>query len=152
MTRVALGGTFEVIHRGHRALLLRAFTLGDDVLIGLTTDQLANSMRDRMVTRYRDRLWALEEYISRNYPLKEFVIQAISNEFGPADHLDDLDVLVVSQNTEATGHRINVARESKGLHPLRIVTVPHVLAEDGRPVSSTRILDGEIDEEGRLLR
>jgi pantetheine-phosphate adenylyltransferase len=136
---------------GHRALLLRAFTIGDDVLIGLTTDQLANSMRPRRVTPYQQRMWALEEYILRNFPLKEFVIQPIDDEFGPAVHLEDLDVLVVSENTHPTGLRINEVREGKGLPPLELVTIPHVLADDGKPVSSTRVLAGEIDADGHVL-
>ncbi|MCK5414405.1 MAG: adenylyltransferase/cytidyltransferase family protein, partial [Thermoplasmata archaeon] len=51
MARVAVGGTFEIIHIGHRALLAKAFAVavGDEVLIGLTSDHLAKSTRGRMV-------------------------------------------------------------------------------------------------------
>ena len=49
VTRVALGGTFEVIHKGHRALFTKAFAMGDEVLIGLTSDHLANTNRSRKV-------------------------------------------------------------------------------------------------------
>jgi inosine/xanthosine triphosphatase len=43
-------------------------------------------------------------------------------------------------------------RLRNGLRPLRIIVVPYVLAEDYRPISSTRVLQGEIDAEGRLRR
>jgi len=127
-----------------------AFVIGDRVLIGLTTDHLANSMTRRRVRPYRDRLWALEEHIMRNHPTAEFVIQPIDDRFGPAVKLEDLDVLVVSENTCSTGLLINEERERRGLRPLEIVTIPHVLAEDGRPISSTRVLEGECDAEGRV--
>ncbi len=151
MTRVALGGTFEVIHKGHRTLLARAFALGDEVLIGLTSDQLANRNRSRMVIPYKEREWALRSFLDRMFPGLDYEIQMINDEFGPAVHLPDLEVLVVSENTYPTGVRLNEERVRRGLPPLRLVSIPHVMADDGRPISSTRILNGECDADGRVV-
>jgi cytidyltransferase-like protein len=148
---VALGGTFEVLHRGHRALLTKAFSFGGGVLIGLTTDGFANETRGRVVRPYRDREWALREHLQRTFPLREFVISPIEDEFGPALEMAGLKVLVVSENTYSTGVRLNEAREGRGLPPLRLVRIPHVMADDALPISSSRILAGEIDEEGRVV-
>jgi pantetheine-phosphate adenylyltransferase len=150
MTRVALGGTFEVIHKGHRTLLAKAFALGDEVLIGLTSDHLANVSRRRRVTPYQQREWALRSFLDRTYPGLDYEIEMITDEFGPAVHLADLEVLVVSVNTHPAGVRLNEERQRRGLEPLRLVTIPHVMADDGRPISSTRVLDGECDADGRL--
>ena len=150
-TRVALGGTFEIVHKGHQALLMRAFGLGDEVLIGLTSDDLASHGRTRRVAPYAEREWALRSFLDRTFPGLDYEIRRINDEFGPAVDLEDLDVLVVSENTHPTGLRINEERERRGLRPLRLVTIPHVLADDGRPISSTRILAGECDAEGRVL-
>jgi pantetheine-phosphate adenylyltransferase len=151
MTRVALGGTFEVIHKGHRALFTKAFAMGDEVLIGLTSDHLANMNRSRRVTAYRQREWALRSYLDRAFPGLDYEIEMITDEFGPAVHLPDLEVLVVSEFTHATGVRINEERERRGLKPLLLAKIGKVLADDGKPISSTRVLAGECDAEGRVI-
>jgi len=153
VARVAVGGTFEIIHKGHHTLLATAFSaaMGDQVLIGLTADHLANSTRKRMVAPYRNREWALRSYIDRTFPGLDHVVKMISDEFGPAVDIPDLEVLVVSENTYPTGVRLNEAREAKGLAHLKLVQIPHVLADDGKPISSTRIMAGEVDADGRVV-
>jgi pantetheine-phosphate adenylyltransferase len=147
---VALGGTFEVIHKGHRALLAKAFSFGGSVLVGLTSDHLANMSRSRRVSPYRTREWTLRSYIDRTYPARDYDVQMINDRFGPAVDIEDLQVLVVSENTYPTGVKINEVREGRGLPPLELVTIPQVLADDGRPISSTRVLAGECDADGHV--
>ena len=149
MTRVAVGGTFEVLHKGHRALLARAFAEGDSVLVGLTTDEMADRMRDRTVRPYAERERALREYMDSTFPGKRYEIVAISDELGPAASMRELDVLVVSDGSFRNGTRINEKRYGRGLQGLRLVRIPHVLDDDGKPISSTRVLAGECDAEGR---
>nr|AIE93446.1 Cytidyltransferase-related domain-containing protein [uncultured marine thaumarchaeote AD1000_36_B08]AIF23058.1 Cytidyltransferase-related domain-containing protein [uncultured marine thaumarchaeote SAT1000_12_G09] len=38
---VALGGTFDIIHAGHIALLDKGFSISKKVILGLTSDELA---------------------------------------------------------------------------------------------------------------
>ena len=38
---VAMGGTFDVVHSGHMALLDKAFSISSKVIVGLSSDQLA---------------------------------------------------------------------------------------------------------------
>jgi pantetheine-phosphate adenylyltransferase len=48
--------------------------------------------------------------------------------------------------------RINAIRKRRGLKPLSVVSIQMVLAEDFKPVSSTRIRAGEINREGYLTQ
>ena len=74
----------------------------------------------------------------------------IDDRFGPAIHLEDLDVLVVSVNTHPTGIELNHLRKERGLRPLELVAIPPVLADDGTLISSTRVMAGECDADGRV--
>ncbi len=39
----AAAGTFNILHEGHKALLDRAFEIGDEAFIGITSDAMASS-------------------------------------------------------------------------------------------------------------
>lgn len=152
MTRVAMGGTFDVLHRGHRALLDAAFAQGDEgVSIGVTTDSFANARRDRKVRPWEDRVADLRAFLqTRNY-LPTAEILAIGHPYGFALEAR-FDAIAATEETVATAHRINEERSRVGLPPMRIILAPYVLADDARPIKSTRIRNGEVDAEGRLLR
>ncbi len=149
MTKVGVGGTFNVLHRGHRRLLDVAMENGDLVAVGLMSD--AYCERNKAVALpYERREAAVRAYLEGRGAV--FTIAPIDEREGTAPSDPGLDVLVVSQETEAAGKGINALRQRNGLRPVRIVTVPYVLADDYRPISSSRVLSGEIDQEGRLLR
>lgn len=149
---VALGGTFDPVHDGHRSLFERALQLGD-VTVGLTSDELAPKTRhvERRVRSWDERADDLNEELT---PLasaydRAYEIRTLEEPTGIATE-PPYDYLVVSPETVGGGRRINEIRLDRGLEPLQIVVVPHVIAEDGDIISSTRIAQGEIDEHGNL--
>jgi pantetheine-phosphate adenylyltransferase len=150
---VALGGTFDPVHDGHRALFERAFELGD-VTVGLTSDSLAPKTRheDRHVRPYDTRADALDAElasIATTYD-REYEIRTLTEPTGIAAEDPSFRYLIVSPETADGGERINDLRTERGYDPLEIVIVDHVHAEDGDIISSTRIVRGEIDEHGTL--
>ncbi len=148
--RVAMGGTFDVLHDGHKALLEAAFaSRPEKVLIGLTTDRFARESRAE-VHPYAVRERNLARYL-RSHGESGFAIEPIDDAFGPADDLVDLDVLVVSSERAHVGRALNDARAEKGLRALEIRAVPMVLAQDGLPIQARRIRAGTIDARGRRL-
>lgn len=145
-----MGGTFDVLHAGHKLLLRRAFQAGETVLIGLTSDAMA-AERGRKVRPFAERRVALEGWLRRQ-GWERFSVEALHDPYGPAAHRKDLDAIVVSKETRGTAEELNALRQGRGLRPLRVMAVPLLPAEDGLPLSATRIAQGEVDAEGRLLR
>jgi pantetheine-phosphate adenylyltransferase len=48
-TLVAMGGTFDIIHKGHITLLEKAFSISTNVIIGLTSDELAEKIGKKIL-------------------------------------------------------------------------------------------------------
>src|SRR2546428_12008496 len=92
--RVVLGGTFDILHKGHEALLRTAFEgRPERVLIGLTTDRFARESRS-----------GVNPDAARERNLKRFLtarkwgpakIEPIDDPYGPPDGLPDLHVIAV---------------------------------------------------------
>lgn len=150
--QVVLGGTFDPVHDGHRALFSRGFELGD-LTVGLTSDDLAPKTRneERFVRPYSVRKQDLEAVLAdlaAEYG-QEFTVRKLTEPTGIAIE-PGFDVLIVSPETREGAQRVNEVRDRRGLDPLDVEVVDHVRAEDGGIISSTRVVNGEIDVHGNL--
>jgi pantetheine-phosphate adenylyltransferase len=148
---VAMGGTFDIIHRGHLTLLSNAFDISDKVIIGLTSDELAEKKGKIPVNKYEQRLENLTSIISKKFPNTSFEISKLDNDFGPAVLEKEVEALIVSDETSSQGNILNELRVKKNLPPVKVITVPMSLAKDGTRISTTRIKNSEIDADGNLL-
>lgn len=149
---VAVGGTFDLFHKGHRALLMKAFEVGNRVLVGLCSDDFVKKMKKpHGITSYAKRLEELTNLLKANGLLDRAEIVPLDDAYGTTLADKRIDALVVSEETEPQARRINEKRKSMGKPPLPIVTVSMVMSEDNYPISSTRIWFEEIDREGKLL-
>ena len=147
---VAMGGTFDVIHSGHMALLNKAFSISSKIIIGLSSDQLAAKKGKKLVNGYSKRLSSLKDVIEERFPNSSYEISKLENDFGPAVIEGSVKALVVSKETSSKGVKLNELRMERNLPPVEIVVVPMVLAKDGKAISSTRIKNSEIDSNGNL--
>ena len=149
MPRIAVGGTFDPLHAGHKALLEKAAELTGDgeLLVGLTSNEMVRN-KSHDVADYNQRLQDVLGFI-RSLGI-EPVILKLDDSCGPTIQ-EDFDYIVVSPETHPVALKINSIREKKGLKQVKIVLVDYVLADDGLPISSTRIKRGEIDDRGRVL-
>ena len=99
---VATGGTFDIIHKGHIALLSNAFDISDKVIIGLTSDEFAAKKGKKPTNNYQKRLKILIFSIFKKFPNSSFQISKLDNDFGPAVLEKDVEALVVSDETSKT--------------------------------------------------
>ena len=154
--QVAVAGTFGPLHDGHRALFREALENGDEgVVVGLSSDEFATETRrpdPRPIPPFEERkqrvaatLDTLDEW-SREIEIRKF-----TDAYGFADDDSSLDALVVSPETDEEVAEINHQRTERGMNPLDHIVVPYEYAEDGKPISSARIVNGEVDEHGSLL-
>ncbi len=144
----ALGGTYDIIHKGHITLLTLAFSISKYIIIGVSSDKFALSRGKSLINSYDIRVTNLKN-ILHNYNNRYTIIR-IEDDFGPALYRDDIEALIVSKETEEKGRILNRLRKERGLKELEIIVSNMVLASDGKPISSTRIKRGEIDIEGNV--
>ena len=150
--RIAVGGTFDILHKGHEKLINSTFELSDEVFIGLTSDRFANKLDKQLVNSYSERIKILEEYIQDNYSNSNYKIFELNDYFGPSIFYENLDALIVTEENQHRVKEANEERGKRGLPLLKTEVIELVRAEDGKPISTTRIKSLEIDRQGNLLK
>lgn len=150
--RVCIGGTFNKFHKGHKQLIETAIEYTGEngfLFIGISNGPLIkNKPFVEPFDKRRERILSFLQDVSETLPT--IVIEPIQRVEGPTLSMS-FDVIVVSPETKKTAERINKKRQQRGLEPMNIVTISLVLAEDNKKISSTRIMNNEIDDEGHLL-
>src|SRR3989344_1559321 len=175
---VAIGGTFDRFHKGHEYFISQAFRSGHKVIIGLTSDsyvkekfsifksQFSNNFQFPMnVRNFNERKRELEEFLREEKLLDRAEIVKIDDIYGPTieriknqesrikniKRYKEIEALVVTEETEEGGEKINKKRKDLGLPLLKIIEVALVQADDKQRISSTRIRLGEIDRWGKVF-
>ncbi len=148
MKKVVIGGTFDLFHIGHEKIIEEGANHGK-LFVGLTSNKMAQETKNRNVEDFEKRKKILGNFTLYKYKEKAEV-RKIEDPFGFAVK-EDFDFIIVSPETEKKAELINQEREKINKKPLNIVKISFVFAEDGAPISSTRISNKEIDRKGRLL-
>jgi pantetheine-phosphate adenylyltransferase len=151
--KVAVGGTFDELHKGHKVLLVKAFEIGERVLIGLCSDDFVKKLgKPHTTASYDERLKDVKTFLANMGVSEKAEVIPLNNPFGPTVTDKCIEAVVVSEETKTTADKINEKRKINGLEPLRIISINMIPSEDCSPISTTRIRKGEIDREGRLTK
>lgn len=154
-SHIFVAGTFDGLHAGHLAILTRAFAEGKKVTIGLTSDEFVRTFKIHnskfIIRSYVTRKKDVQSWLHTKGYFQRATIIPISDPHEPAASMKDLDALIITRENRTTGERINALRQGSTLSPLTLIEVPIVAAQDGKPISSTRLRNGEIDSDGRLV-
>lgn len=148
---VATGGTFDILHKGHYILLLKAFEVGNHVIIGLSSDNYVNQKKKKIANDYPIRLKNLRKFIKEKFNKSNYSIYELNNFYGPTVLNREVQAIVTTESSKENCIKINALRESKNIIKLEIVIVPLVEDHEGKVISSTRIRQGEIDINGSKL-
>ena len=142
----AVAGTFNVLHDGHKALLDRAFELGDSVAIGITSDAMAGRTRGSVNSFYLRKKY-VEEYAAQK--MIPFIVFQIDDVYGPDKMLSQIDVLVVSEETADNGRKV-IERCAQLGKRTELSVIGLKRRTDGKKISSSDIISGECARNGDL--
>lgn len=148
-----MGGTFNEVHHGHLGLLLTVFKSARKVIIGLTSDEYVKTLgKSHPVRDFERRQEDLRQALQKYGWLERATVVKIDDAFGPSTSDPSLEAVIVSPFTAGMVDEINRIRLDRMFRPLEVIIAPMVLAEDGKPISSSRVSAGEITLEGKVSR
>ncbi|OGD57812.1 hypothetical protein A3I57_00795 [Candidatus Beckwithbacteria bacterium RIFCSPLOWO2_02_FULL_47_23] len=135
---VAVAGTFDHLHLGHKKLLETAKTSGKKFIVGLCRPtMLVNKPYPQSLENYRVRRQAVAKF-------RPDQIIPLSDIYGPAAKSTAIEAIVCSPLSWPNVEKINQLRKN----PLAIIEVPLVKSSDGQRLASGRIRQGLINRQG----
>ena len=149
---VGVSGTFSPpLHSGHVALITKAFEVSERVMIGITADEMTRHKRlSEKIPPYETRKKNITDFLIKEKLKDRAIIVKLTDPYGPSIEDQGLEAIIVSLDTKYMDEKINGKRKEKKLPPLDFIAIDMVLAKDGKPISSTRMREGLIDESGNL--
>lgn len=152
-TKIALGGTFDHLHIGHRAFFTFAFEHAEHVVIGVTLSELTHHKSyASTVEQYEVRVQEIQSFFEEQHYGERYTIIPLSDVYGTTLTDATIEAVFVTPMTEHGAKKINEQRQKMELSPLPIHICKMVKDEDGEYVSSSRIREGCIDREGCVYR
>jgi cytidyltransferase-like protein len=137
---VAVGGTFDHFHSGHKVLLSTAALYALEKLrVGVTDAALLTRKKfAESLQPMERRMDYVAQFLRKVRPDLEFELTVISEMSGGTDKIAAIQALVVSPETAGALPKINEMRAANGgLPPMVGIPIPQVQSPDGGMISST---------------
>ncbi|WFD44067.1 Elongator subunit elp2 [Malassezia psittaci] len=150
---VALGGTFDHLHIGHKLLLsIAALCATRRLIIGVTSNELlVNKKHRQYVEPITERLCAVRRFVrafrTPFFPLDLDVVP-ISDVCGPAGTDPELDLLVVTEETAKGADTIAEVRQKNGVKTVDVHVVSLVNAVQSSDKVGSTAIRGWIESKG----
>ncbi|KDE09386.1 hypothetical protein MVLG_00292 [Microbotryum lychnidis-dioicae p1A1 Lamole] len=138
---VALGGTFDHLHAGHKILLTLAASLTlRKLIVGVTDTQLLTTKKyHQFLEPIEQRIQTTRDFLEWVRPGIEHHIVPIQDPYGPTATEADIQAIVVSEETRAGGQAVNKKRLEASFNELDIWIIE--LMED-EPEASKNVSKG----------
>lgn len=119
---VAVGGTFDGIHVGHKLLFNEAtMRCNKTLVVGVTSNNMLKSkILWELIAPVYDRIKLVENFLSEIDPNITIEVVPMYDIYGPTIEREQLHYLVVSEETKKGGQKVNEARVEKGWQPMEI--------------------------------
>lgn len=148
---VVCGGTFDLLHKGHKKFLQDILDISLEVLLGITSDSYVTELKNKQIESFEIRKKVVEDFLESIEARERVKIVSINQTQGPLlTNAFNPRAIVVTPKTQSVAIEINIKRKYLGLPNLEIIVIEMKPAEDGDLISSTRIRNGEINRDGRL--
>ncbi|KAJ2851148.1 hypothetical protein J3B02_003594 [Coemansia erecta] len=154
---VAVGGTFDHLHVGHKILLTAtALAATNRVVCGISSDALLEKKRFKeFLEPYRKR--ELNVLLFLRKIRKDIIVELapISDPYGPTATDSTIEALVVSRETLPGSDALNVRRAENGICPMQLLSVDLItLSESADLADSTlsKIHTASVSSDNALLK
>ncbi|RGB42033.1 hypothetical protein C1646_751490 [Rhizophagus diaphanus] len=119
---VAVGGTFDHLHAGHKILLtMTAWITGKRLICGVTDDiMLRNKKFKEQLESIDTRITGVRQFLETIRRGLNYEVVPIYDAYGPTIIDAEIQAIVVSQETNSGANSINDERVKKGFQPLHI--------------------------------
>lgn len=150
--QVVCGGTFDLLHKGHKKFLQDILNLSGEVLVGITSNEYVSKFKQEGIEDFEIRKKLVLDFLASLGVSDRVEIVSINQAYEPLlTSKFSPRAIAVTLQTKKTAIEINDKRKKLGLPELIIEVIEMERAEDGEEISSSRIRNGEINREGRLF-
>ncbi|KAF8447894.1 Nucleotidylyl transferase, partial [Boletus edulis BED1] len=131
---IAMGGTFDHLHAGHKILLsMAAWIATRKVIVGITVDALLKKKSNpHLVESFHTRADKTRSFLVLFRPDLEYDIVELNNVYGPTGFDPDIQAVVVSKETLSGAAAIDKERASKDLPPLRTFVIDVISSDSSK--------------------